>query len=308
MPFIVRGRNECLFAWNILTAMKFHSKWKYYNNGFLCADETRLQYQNRLLHIAAKLNNAAQAENPVFICLQECPEVKELRDDFISALKNGGVLKKYGMDFLNNAANGCYLMTLYDEQRYTIAKDLSDKMQVFALHEGLNGRVLPLVFLSINSDEKILVVNVHADFTNDIQNDIKALYQYAKELDIDNVIFLGDFNRDLVAKSDNYSKQDVAALLDANGRFDNGLFVRANSAASFCAKYDKETGQEGQELETRDGAMAAFQIEVISMPEVNRSDIALSFTNQISPNLSTIPQEFLEKFRDQQDLAIRARL
>ncbi len=294
MPFIGKSKNECFIGWNILCQMKFSSEWKYFNNGFMCPDETQEQYANRLMHIAAKLNAAATTETPAFICLQECPETDASRTHFAEALKKGE-LQHYGINFYNNNDDEYYLITLYDARRYTPVDKLSEEMSHVQLSEGLKGRVQPLVYSSNKTGEVFLVINVHANFSKDVKQDVNALYQRAKELGIKNIILLGDFNRDLVLESDDYSKHDISKALDSSHRLAGDLYVSATHGASFCTKYDKETEKKGQGLETRDGVISTFPVDTVCMTNANSPDVALSYTREISPHLSSIPDGFLEK-------------
>jgi len=279
-------------GWNILCPMRFNSQWKYFNNGFICPNETSEQYANRLLHIAAKLNLAVANEKPAFICLQKCPETNESREQFAKALKQGE-LQHYAINFYNNNNDEYYLTTLHDARLYSIVDKLSEEMTHLALTEGLKGRILPLVYQSTNTGEVFLVVNVHANFSKEVQQDIKILYQATTERGIKDIILLGDFNRDLLLKSDNYSKSDVSDSLDSNQRFAGILHVKATHSASFCTQYNKETEKKGQGLETRDGVMSTFPVNVICMTSVNAPDVMLSL--EISPHLATLPEGFLEQ-------------
>lgn len=303
MPFMVLDENmEMTFiSWNILTQMKFDAEMKYFNNGFICYDETDEQYTNRLLHIVAQINDAAKSTKPGFICLQECPATCTVQSMFIDALKQGDELQHYGTSFLHSYTDGIYLTTLYDVRSYSYDMDLSQKMNKVRLNEGLKGRVLAEVYCAKATNEKILVVNVHANFTKEIKEDVKALYHHAAQLGLKQVVLLGDYNRDLVLESDNYSKHDIAVSLNGNRQFEESLYVNAVVGASFCTRYNKETEQKSQGIETRDGVMSTFKVSVHCMSEYNIPNVALSFTKNISPRLSSVPNGFLEKFELQID-------
>lgn len=295
MPFVAEGYGVTLLGWNILCQMLFNEQYEIYNNGFICPNESDEHYANRLSHIAAQLNNAAIKEKPDFICLQECPETLETRDHLISALKQGNELKHYEVSQYNNDNDEYYLMTLYDGRLYNLDQDKSEKLLQATLNEGLKGRISPLVFTKRESSETILVVNVHANFSKEVQADVRDLYQYASELGICRIVLLGDFNRDLVLVSDDYSKHDICQSLDDESRFAGVLYVNAVPRASFCSRYDKMTHQKSQVIETRDGLMSTFPVVVSCLAYVNTPNVALSFTKNISPRLSTIPSGFLEQ-------------
>jgi endonuclease/exonuclease/phosphatase family metal-dependent hydrolase len=284
--------------------MKFHPQGEFFNNGFICPNETNEQYHNRLLHIAAKLNVATAREKPAFICLQACPEVLASRDTFVKALKKGE-LHDYAVNFYNNDDDEYYLMTLHDERQYSVVPQLSNLMAKIALTEGLQGRVLPLVFASHKTGEPWLVVNVHANFSKEVRHDVSALYQGATRLGIMNVVLLGDFNRDLVLESDNYSKHDISQALSEDYYFEDGLRVRATHGASFCTQYKKDSGQKKQRLETRDGVMSTCKLYVAPMAKINEADLSLSFIKEISSHLATIPDRFLEKLSSESNTGDR---
>jgi len=282
--------------------MQFDTEYKYFNNGFNCRSESPDEYSSRLTHLAAKLSLIVEIEKPSFICLQECPETQDNRDKFARKIKVNEEVSHYKINYMNNDSDEYYLMTLYDERNFSISQDLSAAIAAVPLSEGLVGRILPLVFLNKTQDEATLVVNVHAKFPNDIQSDVKALYQAAIELGIKHVVFLGDFNRDLVQESDNYSKHDIAQALDARGCFAKDLHVNAISGASFCSTYNKETEQGGQKIETRDGIMSTFPVEVVCMANVN----AAVLSHSLSSDLRLIPKGFLERLevREESGLSV----
>lgn len=293
MPFLVKSKGLQLLAWNILCQMKFDKQWKYFNNGFGCHQETLEEYRNRLSHIAAQLGVAAKQQNPSFTCLQECPETQEFRDAFIAELKQQESLKDLGIEYFNNDADEYYLITLYDTSNYTLDAALTEQIKAVSLNEGLNTRILPLVFLNNASKETILVVNVHGNFGKEIKKDLLALFDAAKKLNISQIVLLGDFNRDLVLQSDSYSKHDISTSLDDDGRFASTLYVKAVAGSSFMAKYNSEQDQTTTVLETRDGSISTFPTTVKSLTEINKQNIALASSKNISQRLSIFPEAVL---------------
>ncbi len=293
MPFLVKSNDLQLLGWNMLCQMQFNKQWKYFNNGFECSQETPDEYRNRLSHVAGQLGIAVKQAKLSFICLQECPETQELRDVFITELKHQDNLKNLGIEYYNNDADEYYLITLYDASNYTLDAALTEQIKAVSLNEGLNTRILPLVFLNNATKETVLVVNVHGNFGKEIKKDLQALFDATKKLNIMQMVLLGDFNRDLVLQSDSYSKHDISTSLDDNGRFADSLYVKAVAGSSFISKYNSEKDQTNTVLETRDGSISTFPITVESLTEINKQNIALESSKKLSQRLSVFPKEVL---------------
>jgi ankyrin repeat protein len=289
MPFLVKNEKVSLISWNILTKMRFNATHHAYNNGFLCKAESDDHYSNRLLHIATKLSAAAKQEKPAFICLQECP------DTHSQAILLDHLSKKIAPDYQpivprSNSA-GYDLITLYDTQHYSLEEKLSDEISHLPLSQGLNGKILPLVFTSHQTKESLLVVNVHANFAQDVLTDVKTIYARALELGINDVILLGDFNRDLLLASDHYSKHDICHAINDSKLLLEKLHVNTTPNASFCAVYNEDN--KSQLLETRDGTISTFPADITVMAATNVPDIALSYHYDIAPQLSFVPKTIL---------------
>jgi len=297
MPFIVETtQSEKILCWNIMKQMRYNDKYKFYNNGFNCDNESDELYFARLHHEAAQLADAVKKLNPGRICLQECPETDESYKQFEDAINQHPILKQhYVIKHLVN--NSCNLMTLYDARAYEIHDELTAKITSTTLTEGLQNLIYPLVFRNKATQENTLVVNVHASFVKDIKSDVDVLQQSALSLGIKNVVFLGDFNRDLVLKSDNYSKQDVSSSLDKNQMLANNLYVKAINSGSFCSSFSRNQ-QKDQWVETRDGSISTQPITVTSLVEVGMANTALSFTKRISDMLRVMPADFLKMLHD----------
>lgn len=294
MPFLTKSEDNSFGAlvWNILYQMRFNSKWNYFNNGFACSDEPKELYGNRLIHIAAQLNAATKAHNPGFICLQECPE--DLHEHFVKALKIGE-LKDYAVSFYHNPTEVCYLITLHDTRRYKIVNELSEEMKKLVLSEGLKSKIAPLVYSEHKTGEIFLVVNVHATFSKEVKNDVLSLYKYARQLGIKNIILLGDFNRDLLLKSDSYSKHDISEALDAEQKLDGVFYAEAVHGASFMAKYDStDTKEKKQVIETRDGTLSTFKAEAKCLTHINKQVASLSLSKEIATDLCDAPKDLFE--------------
>lgn len=294
MSYITETNNITLIGWNILNIMVFNEQWKFFNNGFNCANESREHFLNRLSHIALQLGRAVEKNNPDFVCLQECPETQETRSHFENEMMKNA-LKDFGVVYSNNDV---YLITLYNKQSYAINAELTEKMGQTTMQDGLAARVLPLVFNTLSSNEPVLIVNVHGKFPKEIKNDVKALHAKASELGITNIILIGDFNRDLIVQSDAYSKHDISSSLDKDGRFDGLLNVNAVSSSSFCSVYNKESGAKSQGIETRDGIMSTYPAKIACLVETNSIDLALSFTHPVTSELSSIPNRFLDQLNE----------
>jgi endonuclease/exonuclease/phosphatase family metal-dependent hydrolase len=291
-PFVACGKNTTLIGWNILCQMQFNPKWEYFNNGFNCRGESDDLYSHRLSHLVSQIGTAAKIENPDFICLQECPEKEAVIAKFDDEIRGNETLKKYEIERFST--DGCSLITLYNTNTFSIEPSLSHHIATVPLHEGLAGRILPLVFLRNDTRKPTLVINVHANFSKTVEQDIKALYARARELGIKQVALLGDFNRDLVLESDDYSQHDVSSQLDKKGYFAKDLQVKATAGASFCSKFNKETKEATQRLETRDGILSTFPVEVACMMAINTVVPKLRLHKALSPDLNRIPDGLLE--------------
>lgn len=294
MPFLVKYKHISFLSWNMLCQMAFRPEFGYFNNGFICPEEINNIFLNRLFHQATRLRQTARNIKPSFICLHECPETEETREKLAEALKEGE-LRHYERHFYNNDFGRHYLITLFDTRRFTLDATLTQAVSSLILNEGLKDRILPLVCIEKITNQKWLVVNVHANFVKDVQQDVKDLFRHATELGINEIIFIGDFNRDLLLESDDYSKHDISKAIDDKGLFDGRLHVCALHNGTICTKYKKETDEKTQGVETRDGAIATFPMDIICMTEMNAPDKTSLHTKPISRFLTNIPQGFFEK-------------
>jgi hypothetical protein len=297
IPFMAETSQIKLISWNIMKQMKFSDRWKSYNNGFNCDNESDELYTARLSHEAAQLSVAAKKSQPDFICLQECPETLEQYNQFVNAINNDSILAHYHIKHPRNTS--CNLITLNNSRTIDFDQGLTEKVDALLLAEGegLKKQVLPLVFRhKEGSRESILVVNVQADFTKEIKQDVIKLYEHAKTLGLENVMLLGDFNRDLVSKSDTYSKQDLSSSLDDKHLLANSLYVNAVDGGSFCSSFSRNK-LKGQWVETRDGTISTDPVTIKSMLETGITNRALAFTKEVSPTLKTMPVDFLTKLQ-----------
>tara|TARA_R110002126_G_scaffold272886_1_gene417143 strand:- start:51878 stop:52819 length:942 start_codon:yes stop_codon:yes gene_type:complete len=292
MPFLAESDGMCVMSWNILCQMKFNSIWEYFNNGFTCRDESDEEYRHRLSHIAAQLSAINEDDRRSVICLQECPETPELREQLIADITKQPAFSGYRARLFNNTEDEYYLITMYDGNMYHEDEARTNQIQAVVLKQGLVGRILPLVLVNRVSGDMTVVINVHANFSQAITQDIICLEKQIKCLGITNILLIGDFNRDLVSQSDDYSQHDVSLALDASRLFGDTLQVQASNSASFCSTYDRTTSSCGQRLETRDGVMSSFEVKLVPMYAMNAPKNALSFAHPVSKALSFIPERF----------------
>lgn len=308
MPFEVIAGETKLLAWNMLCSMKFNNQEGYFNSGFACDrdnPETNEQYHARISHVAAQLGTAHRTERPSFICLQECPEDEASHELFIAQTLK--YLPSYAYERFIDSEKDYFLITFYDQAECQLLADLTQEVKAIKLAEGLNDRILPLVFKK-KSDEKLLVVNVHASFGKDVKNDLEILNTWAKERKI-NMVLLGDFNRDLVKKSDDFSNHDISDALNESKQILDGLHVRAIESSSFISQpvFEKTiSGEKARDadnrliinnintlIETRDGCISSQEATVRCLVNLNRPSIYLD-ASQLSGDLTKIPEGFID--------------
>lgn len=289
MPFMIETNHGMrIISANMMKQMKFSGH--FFNNGFNCADESDEFYTSRLCHQAAQLNIGRKQYTPEFICLQECPEEAEQYSDFIKSIE-----LPYFFQHMNNQIRN--LTTLYDFTQHYLDTYLTEKINLQPLSGGLANCILPLVFRNYLSNETTLVVNVHANFELDIIYDVYALDQCANILGINNTLFVGDFNRDLVLHSDEYSKHDISSALNDRRLLYETLHVHAIPGNTFCSTFARNQTMQ-QQLETRDGVISTEPVSVTNLMELGMANTALSFTKKLSPALKVMPDNFLSCLQD----------
>lgn len=294
MPFSVTGGGLTSIAWNMLCQMSENVTHKYYNNGFVCKDETPQQYKNRLSYIASHLGSLAKNLKPAFICLQECPETESSRKEFIAELKKDS-LKTYNVEYFNDTDDEYYLMTLYEPQKFELQNQFNEELKSIQLQDGLQKRVLPLVFRNLSNKEIILVVNVHAMFKVTIKKDLEAIISFSQQQKINHILLLGDFNRDLVPKCDinlqnSHTNEDIADFLNNKKLSDYTLFVNSVNASSI---YTSNYQDKKQIIATVDGVISTFPVEIKRLTEVCQHDSTQPFNKLVSHRLSYFPTELL---------------
>jgi len=297
MPITASSDDFTVISWNIMYQMQFNEKHQFFNNGFGVYNETDIEYENRLKHIASRINKLAETNNNTdFICLQECPKTQEATELLINSMKAKNSLKAYNYIPYRGEYSNLHLVTFYNLNKYKFSIQKSKKfaeIEYVKLQEGFFDRVLPLVLEDKISKETVLIVNVHANFFKEIHNDLKAIYSYASQANIDNMIFIGDFNRDLVQQSDDRCKHDISGATNNDKLLFKSLNVRSTPEASFLTIYNKETGTTKPMVETRDGCISSEIMQVKKVPEINMQEPKMRLTLKTSIHLGSYPKEVL---------------
>lgn len=300
-PFMIQSNQFTALIWNILLQMRYIEGGGFYNNGFFCVQESDKNYINRLNHIAANIADFVTQQSPTCICLQECPSQPHLRQYFSKLLMEYDKLKEdYCIHLSKQDRTGFCLMTIYNKKLFTLSDDCKNLTAALAdlkLKGGLAGRILPLALKNNSTDEITFIINVHAKFDSAINNDIKQLhaeidnFKMNAELTIKDIIFAGDFNRNLT--TDDLSSQHDVSDECKNNVFD-GLHTYTIPDSSFSVKRNEED-KLVHVIETRDGVMSTFPIEKAwYLPTINTINPLLSSTGPISTNLQTFPEFFLQ--------------
>lgn len=314
MPFLVEGKNVSLLCWNILYLIKFNKKYHYFNSGFKCdkdIPETETEYNNRTIHVAAQLGSFCKEKKLPFLCLQECPKASDQRNKFIIEMKKN--CAEYEYVFYRNADNDadshCFLMTFFNANEFELDVELTNQAKALNLKSGLAGQVLLVVFRNKTTNATILVANTHADFDKEMKSDLEIIHNWTKA-NVNDMVLLGDCNRDLVHKSDNYSKHDIQESIDIDYRIFGELYVHAVPESSFITKAIFEmSGNEKIKdgvgnviikdlitlIETRDGCISSFPVVVTEMVDINKPHPHLQ--GDLFKGLTTAPQHFLEKLQ-----------
>ena len=285
MPFTVQSAIVRVLSWNILFRMCFHQEREYFNNGFGCSNESESYYQNRLMHIMTHIARAAKRENMPFICLQECPSGQYFKAQLETLSTNSPYVALRGDR--NN------LVTLYDANQYAVDEALTVSAQSTELFGGLKERIIASVFLQKVTKKKILLINVHAKFNKPVVNDIEHFYLKMKALGVDDLLLVGDFNRDLTSASDTHSLHDVSEVLNQQNCLPNSLCAYRFPQSSFIALYERESQKVRIEVETRDGAIASFPLELSCMANINQAEDSLLREYPLSLFLQNLPPGFL---------------
>ncbi len=308
LPFMAKTSDSLsLMSWNILLQMRYNKSGGFYNNGFKCDNESMEKYLNRLNHIAANIAIFIKEQYPHFICLQECPFTPDETNYFFDLInKNKCIKDNYVIHYTEDVTTGFCLITLYNINSFIFSdncKLLTDHVMGLTLNEGLAARMLALAFEKIESNEINFIINVHAKFDLTINNDIRKLYDEIvnfskkKNLTVNNIVLLGDFNRNLVSKTDSYSKYDISDELGTDNVFMDIFHTNAIFDSSFCVKHNN--GKWTQLIETRDGIMSTCHIdELFYLPSMNFINQKLCITHPISTDLQTIPHHFLERLTE----------
>lgn len=212
-PILYAYENASIIGYNMMYEARFNEKWKYYNNGHGILHEAPIQYRARLDQIARKFSNTHDAG---IIVLQETPKTTDDRMYFITQAKAANP----DFEFISNRKQGdeqtnrVDLLTAYNTEIYEINHDLSKKLNDIALTEGLQGRTLSTVLFNKRTQKKILITNIHADFGKNILSDLEKIYLKALSLEIDDIAFSGDFNRNLLDTRKEYGTFSPSLVMD----------------------------------------------------------------------------------------------
>lgn len=235
--------------------MNFNSKFKFYNNGFRCDNETSPQYENRLKLISNMLAQQRIANNVDIFCLQEAPQNKRDEEFFFRELR-ATIGKKFAIESSKGKVNGHYSLTAYNSNRFEKHNNITQSLSRIAYSGGFLRRVLPIALIDKNGNkEKHLILNVHANFKEQIKDDLELLLKEASRLGINYATIIGDFNRNLLIdtkdKQDNCKRVLAAAYKDGKT---SGISIR--TVKSTCVYFNDS----GLEIQTRDGAIATEKL------------------------------------------------
>ncbi len=255
-PFNISTDKITVFSLNIMFKMHYNASKKFYNNGFRCEEETVDQYRSRLTQIALEVSGNINANKTSIFCFQECPQNRRDEHFFFSQLIENN--KTFALEHSNGCSRGYFLTTFYDVDRFQADYALSDRIQKIPLSGGLNGRMLALSLEDRKSREKYLVINVHANFNIEIKTDIENIYAESKRFGIHYILFIGDFNRNLlITTQDPDNCQRVFSEAYQRGDFND---LKALSIERSCVYHSDA----GLEIQTRDGAIMSKSLGNIS--------------------------------------------
>ena len=293
MPVLTTNSLRKLVTYNM--TYKAQDKGSFYNNGW-GANENQEEYENRLAHIATKIVQLVDLEKPDFICLQECPKDRETHKLFIQRIKSHSSTAGYA--FLQSKVKDAFLIIIYNKRRYALEE--VPALSTMTFNAGLKNRALLACFTNVETQESHLVGCIHANFHKEVRSDIELIYSKAKQLKIHHIDLLGDYNRDLLSHSDDYSLKDISDAITSNGQIGGlRMFANAVAGASFCygtqeAPYPLE---QIQTIETRDGIISSEEFQVQCILQMNYADKTLLKSMPLNKKLACIPEGFLENLR-----------
>lgn len=287
-PLLIKTEHgRQFFCCNILVQMKYNG---FLNNGFGCNKEQDDHYKARLSEFASRLATWAMYHEPAAICLQEGP-VGPGFDIFKNNLFP--IYDEYDFFTLGKG-----MIMLVNTSKYSVSDELTKKLDIHKLTGGLQDKCLAMVLIEKTGNKSILVVNVHADFNKPVIQDVCFLHNKVTELNIDEIIIMGDFNRNILQKSDDYSQADMYKAVENK---ELALFATNMEASSFIRRakdnHPKDILPTEDDLdlliETRDGVLssvkASIQYESYLHSVREFEKIAL-----LAPELTKIPPGFFE--------------
>lgn len=217
-PFLALTPQLKTLSWNILRQMRYNAQRHYYNNGFGVEKESLSDYHHRLIAQSAQLVTYYQNHSPDLICLQETPPHEEERFFLLDQVLAHTPLIQH---LSEHCDGGYFMITLYNSERFELHPELTHKILYLKLDHGLRGRICPLVLQDKFTGDKILNINVHANFKKNVAEDLIFLIEQAHKLGLETLQFIGDFNRNLTQiKPGDHSRSDVLDLIH-QGRLQN---------------------------------------------------------------------------------------
>lgn len=256
-PFLVETHQQRWLSWNILMRMRRLSGSVFFNNGFAISHESHEAYLARLTRIADTIAEWHEQAPLDGIFLQEYPAQRHAREHFEARLllRLGGYFAPPLVELRRHL--GACLACFVDRRRYLLADDITQAMRDTTLQQGLQQRIMPLVLRVKSAQQHQLIVNVHADFTQRIVEDLYALEARACLLGLTHRFYLGDFNRDLCKPSDSYAQRDASQLYEIHHTV-HGLQPLTVPLTCFIARATEPDSDIVYRLqETRDGVLSS---------------------------------------------------
>ncbi|RDI38447.1 endonuclease/exonuclease/phosphatase family protein [Aquicella lusitana] len=242
-----------------------------YNNRF-GQTENQAQYEARLKSTGENINQKLKSDNELdIILLQEAPS-QQAQQDMLMGSINEGLTSPMKANY--TGYNGRSLLTLYNPAKYkeVVNAEWSKQLNQIAPKDKSNPHGIQCTILeNKNTGEQMLVVNVHARMSQDVQlqQQIQALQDFAKKNNL-KLVMGGDFNRDILTQTANpgLTKQHAGP----------GTYSYPNTQANAP--------------KARDGFLVSDDIsmQVSMLPEIfNRAPLAKKFVQQTEAKPSPPP-------------------
>lgn len=250
-PFIFENEKTKLLSLNMMFKMKFISRFNFFNNGFKCRNESAEQYKNRIKAICLMMAQQRTISGIDIFCLQEAPQERN-EENYLLRELDEKLEKKFNIVSSQGNKNGHYSLTVYNNRRFERDSKLSETISHIRYSGGFDRRVLPVVLIDkTDRRNKHLILNIHANFKKQIKDDLVLLLSTAKQLNIQYVTVIGDFNRNLLIESGDEQDNCKKVLAEA---YRNGEIKGINlcNVRNTCVYFSDS----GLEIQTRDGAIA----------------------------------------------------